>query len=439
MKLSIIIPVYNEEQTVTEVINRVRKVNLGKKIAKEIIVVDDGSTDKSQQLIRQYRRQFPELKTYLSIINLGKGAAIRFGIKHATGDIILIQDADLELDPNEYSRLITPIIQKKASIVYGSRFLRPSPNIPATTKFVNWCLTLLTNLLYGTRLTDMETAYKAFKADVVRNLRLRCVEFDFEPEFTAKVSQLGYIVHEVPISYTPRRINEGKKISTKDGLDAVSTLIKNKLFPKPTRINGLSLFPSLINYFTFPLRVIFGQDTLEKLGLLSLATERVVNVLPYVKDRLLDIGAGENKLVKSWRQAGGKGIGVDVYPWPGLDKVCDTTKLPFKDESFDTVSFLACLNHIPKRKQVLAEAYRVTKPGGRLIITMINKRIGFVCHKLIWWDKDQHQRGMVKGEHFGLDNHAVRQLITKAGYTLDIEKRFSFLGLNTLYVATKNP
>ncbi len=233
--LSIIIPVYNEEQTVTELFNKVYQVKL-KNVIKEIIIVDDGSTDISKKLIKTLKKQNTDVKVFISEINLGKGGAIRFGLKKATGDIILIQDADLELEPKEYHKLISPIIQGKAEIVYGSRFLKKSPNIPVKTVLANKCLTLLTNLLYGSNLTDMETAYKVFRAEIIKNIRLRCVEFDFEPEVTAKILQLGYKIHEVPISYSPRRENEGKKISFYDGIEAISQLVKNKLFPRPTLV-----------------------------------------------------------------------------------------------------------------------------------------------------------------------------------------------------------
>jgi dolichol-phosphate mannosyltransferase len=236
LKLSIIIPVYNEEQTVAELIAKVTKVKLPKGVRKEIIVVDDGSTDKSSRLIMKEGKKSQGIKVYLSEMNLGKGGAIRYGLRRATGDIILIQDADLELDPNEYSKLIKPILQKKSSIVYGSRFKVKNKKISFKTKLSNGFLTTLTNLLYGTRLTDMETAYKVFRSEVIEKTRLRCVEFDFEPEITAKVSQLGYKITEVPISYNPRRVDEGKKISARDGLDAVYVLFKNKIFPQPSNM-----------------------------------------------------------------------------------------------------------------------------------------------------------------------------------------------------------
>ena len=228
-KISIIIPVYNEEQTVIELFRKVNNVKLPN-IEKEIIIVDDGSTDKSKKFIEGLKKKNNNVKIFLSVINLGKGAAIRFGLAKSTGDIILIQDADLELDPQEYSKLIAPIINGRAKVVYGSRFLKKSPNIPFKTLFANKLLTVLTNILFGSHLTDMETAYKVFTSDIIKNIRLRCVEFDFEPEVTAKILKMGQKIVEVPISYTPRRIDEGKKISFYDGIEAVSQLIKIRLF-----------------------------------------------------------------------------------------------------------------------------------------------------------------------------------------------------------------
>jgi len=235
VKLSIIIPVYNEEQTVVELISRVRQVKLPKGVEKEIIVVDDGSTDRSRNLILKEKKKYPEIHTYLSIINLGKGAAIRFGIKHATGDIILLQDADLELDPNEYRKLIRPIMSGQADVVYGSRFLNHHNAIPLKTRLANGFLTFLTNILFSTRITDMETAYKVFRSSVIKQIRLRSVEFDIEPEITAKLSAYRLRgaplrICEVGISYHGRTYAEGKKIGWRDGLRALWCIVRYNLF-----------------------------------------------------------------------------------------------------------------------------------------------------------------------------------------------------------------
>jgi glycosyltransferase involved in cell wall biosynthesis len=229
MKLSIIIPVYNEEQTIREVIDRVWLVDLGG-LDREVIIANDGSSDGTRLAIDASRwSNDPRVKTYNSPINLGKGAAVRFGIGIATGDILLVQDADLELDPNEYGRLLAPILDGRTDIVYGSRFLNPTGRIAFRRRVANQFLTVLTNMLFGARLTDMETAYKVFRREAIEGIQLRCVGFDFEPEITAKLLRAGRRILEVPIGYQPRRADEGKKIRWIDGVDAIYTLIKCRL------------------------------------------------------------------------------------------------------------------------------------------------------------------------------------------------------------------
>ena len=229
MKLSIIIPVYNEEQTIAAVLERVWMVDLGD-MEREVIVANDGSSDGTRREIAATRWiGDPRVKIYDSPINLGKGAAVRLGLAFATGDIVLVQDADLELDPNEYGRLLAPILDGRAQVVYGSRFLAPTGRVALHRRVANRVLTTLTNLLFGGRLTDMETAYKVFRRSALDGIRLRCVGFDFEPEVTAKVLRAGHRIFEVPIGYQPRRGDEGKKIRWIDGVDAVYTLIKCRL------------------------------------------------------------------------------------------------------------------------------------------------------------------------------------------------------------------
>ena len=224
MKLSIIMPVYNEHETLREILCQVRSVELPG-IEKEILVVDDGSTDGSREILAQ-EAQAGDLRVFYHDRNQGKGSAVRAAIEQATGDIILIQDADLEYDPRDYSKLIQPIVEGRVAVVYGSRFLGPRKAMLFWHMLANKLLTLTTNILYNTILSDMETCYKVFRADVIQNVPLRSRRFDFEPEITAKVLRRGHRIFEVPISYYGREYDEGKKIGWKDAPTAFWTLIK---------------------------------------------------------------------------------------------------------------------------------------------------------------------------------------------------------------------
>jgi dolichol-phosphate mannosyltransferase len=220
--LSVIIPVYNEVGTIEEILKRVKAVD----IPMEVIIVDDGSTDGTCDYLKSIEST-AEYEVFYHARNKGKGAAIRTAISHANGDIIIIQDADLEYDPQDYHEVIAPIVEGRASVVYGSRYINPQNDLPFTRFKVGvLTLTALANWLYDARITDEATCYKAFRADVLKSLPLKCKRFDFCPEVTAKVRKRGYRIEEVPISYRYRTTKEGKKINWKDGLEAVLALIK---------------------------------------------------------------------------------------------------------------------------------------------------------------------------------------------------------------------
>jgi len=222
MKLSVVIPVYNEKNTVLELLGRVRQVE----IPKEIIVVDDCSTDGTREILRGLPAS-ENLKIIYQPRNMGKGAALRAGFAAVSGDIVVIQDADLEYDPAEYPSLIQPIVANKADVVYGSRFLGGPHRVLLFWHAVgNRVLTTLSNMLTDLNLTDVETCYKVFRADLLKKIKLRENRFGFEPEFTAKIGKARCRIYEVPISYSGRDYSEGKKIGWLDGVAAIYFIIK---------------------------------------------------------------------------------------------------------------------------------------------------------------------------------------------------------------------
>lgn len=233
MKLSIIIPVYNEEKTIEKVLKRVIDADLS--VNKEIIIVDDGSVDSSKDKIERFIKKNKDKKVsfvFRSKKNEGKGSAIKEGVKLCTGNIITIQDADLEYDPREYKILLDAMSLRNERVVYGSRFLLPHEPLYRLYFWGNKFLSLLTKILYNAQITDMETCYKMFKSDVIKSIHLKANGFDIEPEMTARILKKGITICEIPISYSPRRVEEGKKIGWRDGIVAIYTLIYWRIFSK---------------------------------------------------------------------------------------------------------------------------------------------------------------------------------------------------------------
>jgi len=247
MQLSIIVPAYNEIDTIGEILRRVRAVELRVRVGfepedgsevlleREVVVVDDGSTDGTREVLDELAAA-PDVSVVLHERNQGKGAAVRTGLQHASGDIVLIQDADLEYDPRDYPALLQPILEGRSQVVYGSRFRGGPTRAMFFWHMVgNRFLTLVTNLLYDSILSDMETCYKVFTQEVAKQLDLRASGWGFDPEITAQILKLGYRIYEVPITYTGREFHEGKKIGWRDGMTVLWTLLKYRLKPSGRR------------------------------------------------------------------------------------------------------------------------------------------------------------------------------------------------------------
>lgn len=233
--LSIVIPAFNEEKTIISILEKVRNCRLPDGIEKEIIVIDDCSKDATASLVREYREKYPELtmKLIVHAENRGKGAAIRNGIRLAEGDYLIIQDADLEYDPDEYTEMLQPVLDGVADVVYGSRFMGGKPHriLFFWHSIGNRFLTFISNMFTNLNLTDMETCYKLFRMEIIKSIQLKEDRFGFEPEVTAKVSRIpGIRIYEIGISYYGRQYQEGKKINWKDGLRALYCILKYNLF-----------------------------------------------------------------------------------------------------------------------------------------------------------------------------------------------------------------
>lgn len=222
MKITVLIPAYNEVYTIQEILKRVQATD----IPNEILIVDDGSEDGTREILKDLEGQ-DKIRVVYHAHNRGKGAAVRTGLEHATGDVIIIQDADLEYDPRSYPALLQPIEEGLADVVYGSRFLGAPRRVTMFWHMLaNKLLTLMTNILYDTILTDMETGYKVFKREVVHDMPLHAKRFEFEPEFTAKILKRKYRIFEVPIAFNPRDYEDGKKIGLSDAFEAIWALLK---------------------------------------------------------------------------------------------------------------------------------------------------------------------------------------------------------------------
>ncbi|MGZ4808125.1 MAG: glycosyltransferase [Thermoanaerobaculia bacterium] len=360
--LSVIVPCYNERATVAELLRRVREV----RIDKEIIVVDDKSTDGSKDIVAALAREWPEIRHILQPVNQGKGAAIRRGIEEARGDIVLIQDADLEYDPEEYPKLIQPIVDGHADVVFGSRFEGyPRRVMLYWHRLGNNLLTFLSNATTNLDLTDMETCYKVFRREVIQSIRLKSDRFGIEPEITAKVAKRGYRIFEVPISYYGRDYWEGKKINWKDGFSAIWTILKYGLF------DDHSSEPATY-------RTIRRLDRLKRYN--KWIWDRVA---PYVGQRVLEVGAGSGTMTRFLY--GRELIVATDKETPYLDRLRNAfrrrpgvivERLDLDSDSandlskytFDTVTCINVLEHTDDDDAALRRVRQILMPGGRVIV-----------------------------------------------------------------------
>ncbi|HEX8407527.1 MAG TPA: glycosyltransferase [Thermoanaerobaculia bacterium] len=360
--LSVIVPCYNERATVAELLRRVRE----QPIDKEIVVVDDQSTDGSRDIVAQLAAEWPEIRHVIQPVNQGKGAAIRRGIEEARGEIVLIQDADLEYDPDDYRKLIQPIVDGHADAVFGSRFEGyPRRVMLFWHRMGNTFLTFLSNATTNLDLTDMETCYKVFRRDVIQSIRLKSNRFGIEPEITAKLAKRGYRIFEVPIAYYGRDYWEGKKINWKDGFSALWTILRYGLLhdrdSEPRTFTQVRRRSRLQRYN----RWVWDR------------------IAPYVGQRVLEIGAGsgamtrflygrelilatdrETPYVDRLRNAFRRRPGIFV---DRVDLESDSA-LSVAHHRFDTVTCINVLEHAVDDVGALRRAHQLLEPGGRVIV-----------------------------------------------------------------------
>src|SRR4030095_14939076 len=366
-RLSVLVPVYNEVGTIRPLLERVRAVPL----QKEVIVVDDCSADGTWQVLEEYRAATPDTPDFRLLVvrhakNQGKGAAVRTAIGHVTGDIVVIQDADLEYDPREYPKLIQPILDGHADVVYGSRFVGSPRRVLLFWHTVgNRFLTLLSNMCTNLNLTDMETCYKVFKADILRRIPLRSNRFGLEPELTAKVAHLRCRIYEVPIAYHGRPYADGKKIGWKDALTPIWTNLRFHVSPDIGREDA-------------------GYTTLRRVEVLHRYNRFLWDLMqPFIGHRVLEVGAGTGLLTKFLARQE-RVLATELDP-----EYVDLLRRTFADKpnvqvrqldlaqlgedgiprrAFDTVVCSNVLEHIEDDNKALAAIHDVLEPGGRVVL-----------------------------------------------------------------------
>jgi glycosyltransferase involved in cell wall biosynthesis len=403
LKLSVVIPVYNEIHTIEEILRQVRALPMDL----EIIIVDDGSTDGTREVLRTLDPMV--FKVIFHERNLGKGGALNTGFAHTTGDIVIIQDADLEYHPDEIPMVIDPIVKGKADVVYGSRFLGARRVFMFTHMLGNKFLTLLTNILYNTTLTDMETCYKAFRGDVARSLHLKARDFGCEPEITAKVFRRDLRVYELPISYDGRTYAEGKKITWRDGLKAVYWLVRCRFTVDDVGHETLRRMAATDGYNRLIVQRIqrdVGQRVLEVgsgLGNVSAHLgRRELLVVSDITDSYLE------KLQR--RFAGNSSVRVVRYD------LNEAAREDLKNLDLDTIICLNVLEHIQDDAGALQGLAEMLRPGGRLVLLV-------PAHPALYSPLDRHL------DHFRrYRSPQLNRLLSRNGFHVERSFHFNMLG-----------
>jgi glycosyltransferase involved in cell wall biosynthesis len=409
-KISILIPTYNERYTVRSLVKKVSQASLVNGYKREIIVIDDSSTDGTWEILENLSNEIPSIRLFRQDKNCGKGAAIQRAISEATGDIAIFQDADLEYDPSEYTNLLEPILMGHADVVYGSRFAvgRTRRVLFFRHSIGNRIITFLSNLLTDLNLTDIETCYKVFRMELLKSIPIRSKRFGIEPEITAKIAKRGFRIYEVPISYFGRTYNEGKKITWKDGISALFVILKYWLIDDIYKVNDAKI-----------LHALSGTHRFNR----WLADE----ISPYVGNSVLEIGAGLGNMTLRL-------LPRDHYVCSDIEPLhlhslrnlfCRRPNVKVKEldissniphwasnENFDTIICLNVLEHIENQDKTLANMNRLLNPGGRMILLVPN--IPSIFSSL-----DE-----AVGHYRRYKKDVIKKLVKKAGFKL--EKTWEF-------------
>jgi glycosyltransferase involved in cell wall biosynthesis/phospholipid N-methyltransferase len=410
--LSVVVPVYDERYLIRELLERVRAVELPGLAAMEIVVVDDGSTDGTRDILRELAGRSPEVRLILHPENRGKGAAVRTGIEAASGDFIVIQDADLEYDPRDYARMIRPFLEDGADVVFGSRFLAADRRRVLYFRHTlgNRLITLVSNWFTDLNLTDVETCYKMFRAPLLKSIPLRSDNFGMEPELTAKVAKRRCRVFEVPVSYVGRTYGEGKKIGWRDGFKALFTILR------------FHFVDDLYKEDEYGSRILHELEQVPRFNRWMADAVR-----PWVGDRVLEIGAGIGNITSRLLPRD-RYLASDLNPHYvhylrnfavgkpylqvaeiDLGRSGDFAGL---EEGFDTVVCLNVLEHVPDPDEALSNMASVLEPGGRLVLYV-------PCDQRLYSPLDE-----VLGHRCRYDRAMLSRELTAAG--LEVEEVFDF-------------